>query len=105
MAALSYLLLPISGLIAYFSGASQRVRFHGLQAILLGLLWPVTLYVASYVSPEVTFIASCIGALVWLVMLLGTAAGRDPRLPLVGRGLWDAAVTRPGGMPDERSGP
>ena len=96
MAALSYLFLPISGLIAYLKGREARTRFHGLQAILVGLLWPAALFACSAVSPGATQVAFLLGALVWLILLISSAAGADLRLPLVGRTLWRAARTPPG---------
>jgi uncharacterized membrane protein len=95
MAALAYLLLPVTGLFAYFGSASPRVRFHGLQAILLGLLWPAGLYGASAVSAAATRAAWAAGALVWLGLMFTTAAGLDPRIPVVGRWLRRAAAQAP----------
>lgn len=104
MAALSYLFLPISGLVAYLKGRKARTRFHGLQAILVGLLWPAALFACSTVSPGATQIAFGIGMLVWLTLLISSAAGGDLRLPFVGAALWRAAHASPGGeeaVPDE----
>ena len=84
MAALAYVLLPVSGLIAYSMGASSRTRFHGLQAVVLGLKWPLALYAASFLSPVVTQLVFAAGLAAWLWLLVATAAGRDPRLPVVG---------------------
>ena len=85
MAALAYLFPPLSGLIAYFTASAKRTRFHGLQSVFFGLLWPLALYGCSAISPGVTQIGFLIGALVWLLLLLVTAVGRDPRLPGTGR--------------------
>ena len=95
MAGLSYLLLPISGLIAYLRGAKVRTRFHGLQAILVGLLWPAALFLCSAVSPGATQAAFAAGALLWLILLVSSAAGADLRLPFVGPVLWRAAEVVP----------
>jgi uncharacterized membrane protein len=84
MAGLAYLLLPVTGLIAYFTGANARVRFHGLQAIAIGLLWPVLLYVASVGTARLTQIVFLAGVVVWLGFLIGALVGRDPRIP----GMW-----------------
>ena len=84
MAALSYLLLPISGLIALALGSEARTRFHGLQAIVFGLVWALALYVGAATSPSVTKIVFVAGAIGWAVLLLSTAAGKDPSLPGVG---------------------
>ena len=87
MAAFAYLLLPVSGLVAYLTGRDQRTRAHGLQAISIGLLWPVCLYVAALgpaIAVQVVFV---IFTLAWLVFLLLTLFGRDPRLPIVGKRL------------------
>ena len=87
MPAFAYLLLPLSGTIAYLKGRTARVRFHGLQAVVIGVVWPAALYVATLVSPGPTQVVYAIGALVWIGFLLATLMGRDPRLPLVGAGL------------------
>ena len=84
MASLAYALPPLSGLIAFLRGSRSRTRFHGLQAVLLGSLWPALLYVCSFITPGATQIAFVVGLAVWLVLLLATAFGRDPRLPLIG---------------------
>jgi uncharacterized membrane protein len=94
MAALAYVLLPLSGLAAFFNGSSPRVRLHGLQAIVLGLLWPASLYLCSLVTPGATQVAFAIGLLVWLVLMGGAAAGHDVRLPFVGELFERAAGVR-----------
>ena len=87
MAALSYLLLPISGSIAFFGGKSERVRRHGLQAILFGALWPGALFLCSAISPGATQVAAAIGGLVWLALVLSTAWGTDLWFPGLSR-IW-----------------
>ena len=94
MAALAYIFPPLSGLIAYLRGRSERVRFHGLQAVLLGLLWPGALYICSWISPGATQIAFAVMALLWLVALVGTAVGRNPGFPGL-RGVLRAAAETP----------
>jgi uncharacterized membrane protein len=84
MAGIAYLLLPVTGLIAYFVGTGERVRFHGLQAIAIGLLWPVLLYAASAVTALVTQVVFMAGTVAWLVFLIGALIGRDPKIP----GVW-----------------
>jgi len=78
----AYLLLPVTGLIAYLTSEESRIRFHGLQAIFLGLLWPVGLYVAALGPPVLVQLVFAAGAVVWLVFLVAAAIGRDPRLPV-----------------------
>jgi uncharacterized membrane protein len=95
MAALAYLLPPLTGLVAYFGSSSARIRWHGLQSILLGLLWPVGLFVGGLATPGVTRAAGGLGAAAWLTFLIGAATGRDPRWPLVGRWLAAAAQQKP----------
>jgi uncharacterized membrane protein len=95
MAALAYLLLPVTGLIAYFNSGSARVRFHGLQAVLLGLIWPLVIYGFSALSAGAGLVAWAGGAAVWLVLMLSTAAGLDFGIPLVGRYLRRAAEQSP----------
>ena len=87
MAALSYLLLPVTGLFAFLKGPSVRVRFHGLQAVVIGLLWPLSLYAASALSRGATQAVFLLGVVVWLGFFVGTLLGRDPRLPGVSRSL------------------
>lgn len=108
MAALAYVLLPVSGLVAYLKGGSPRTRFHGLQAVALGLTWPVALYACTYVSPGATQAGWAAGGLVWLGFLVATAFGGNPRIPFLGRMLQRAARADPrAAMSDgaERSGP
>lgn len=95
IAGLSYLLLPVSGLFAYLRGRAARTRFHGLQAIALGTLWPVAMLAASKVSATATQIVFAIGALVWLGFMVLAFFGRDPRLPGIGRALKRAAEPDP----------
>jgi len=95
VAALSYLLLPITGLFAYFGSASPRVRFHGLQAVLVGFLWPAAIYAGSALSQTAALVAWVGGAAVWLALMLTTAAGLDLRLPVVGTYLKQAATQGP----------
>jgi uncharacterized membrane protein len=95
MAGLAYLLLPVSGLIAYFNGTSGRIRFHGLQAILIGCLWPLSLILCSKVTPGATQVAFVVGALVWLALMVPAFFGADPRLPGLGKMLQNAAKEDP----------
>jgi uncharacterized membrane protein len=85
MAALSYILLPVSGLFAFLKGSSERVRAHGAQALLLGLAWPLALYGASYVSSGLTRAVFAVGALAWMVLMVGAAFGVDLLLPAARR--------------------
>jgi hypothetical protein len=73
VAALAYLVPPISGLIAYLRAPDMRTRAHGLQAIAFGLLWPVLLYGGSALSERATQVVFAVGAILWLT--LGIAAG------------------------------
>ena len=92
MAALAYLVLPVTGLLAYFSGHTPRVRWHGLQAIVLGALWPALLYLAAAVEESLVLPVTIGGAAVWLLFLAGAALGRDPSLPWLGPKLRDLAT-------------
>lgn len=84
MAALAYLLPPLTGLIAYFKSSSSRGRFHGLQSVMFGLAWPAVLYLCSAWTPGATQVAFFAGAAVWLLLLVITAFGADPRVPGTG---------------------
>jgi uncharacterized membrane protein len=84
VAALAYVLPPLSGLVAYLSSDSERIRWHGLQSVLLGVTWPVALFGAALLTPGVTQVVWVVGALAWLTLLVGAAVGRNPRLPGVG---------------------
>jgi uncharacterized membrane protein len=87
MAALAYLLPPLSGLIAYLFTSDARVRFHGLQAIVFGAAWPLAVYIGSFFSPVLTRAAFGLGALVWVALLVSTAFGSDLGLPGLGERL------------------
>jgi uncharacterized membrane protein len=97
MAALAYLLLPVTGLLAYFNSASASVRFHGLQAVFLGLLWPLAIYGFSALSESAGLVAWAGGAVAWLVLMVSTAVGLDLGIPIVGRYLRRAAEQDPKG--------
>ncbi|HYP24177.1 MAG TPA: hypothetical protein VEV43_11435 [Actinomycetota bacterium] len=92
MAAIAYVLLPVTGLLAYFSGRSPRVRWHGLQAIVLGALWPALLYLAAAANESLVLPVAVAGAAVWLLFLAGAALGRDPSLPWLGPKLKELAT-------------
>src|ERR671918_2832739 len=96
MAALAYVLLPLSGLIAYALGTSPRMRLHGLQAIALGAAWPAALFVGSWISEWLTRVVFAVGALTWIALIVLTAAGRDPGLPGL-KGLFQRAAELPPG--------
>jgi uncharacterized membrane protein len=81
MAALAYLLPPLSGMIAFFGSGSERVRLHGLQSVVLGAVWPAAMYAASLAGPAGTRTAFAVGALVWIAMIVVTAFGRDLIVP------------------------
>ena len=81
MAALAYLFPPISGLLAYLLGRDQRVRFHGLQGVVFGFLWPAAVYAGSLAGANGTRAVFALGALMWVALFGMTALGRDPRLP------------------------
>ena len=85
MAALAYLLLPVTGMIAYFGGGSARTRFHGIQAVLYGVAWPTLIYAASWIAETATRVAFVVGALVWVVLIVATAAGKDLSVPGLAR--------------------
>ncbi|HEX2058481.1 MAG TPA: hypothetical protein VHI71_08935 [Actinomycetota bacterium] len=95
MAALAYLVLPVTGMLAYFSGRSSRVRFHGLQAIVLGALWPALLYVAAALNESVVVPVALGGAALWVLFLGATAFGKDPALPWIGPKLKELATDEP----------
>ena len=81
MAALAYLFPPISGLLAYALGDASRTRWHGLQSVVFGALWPALIYVASLLGASATRIAFAAGGMLWIALFVGTAVGSDPRLP------------------------
>ena len=84
MATLAYLLLPLSGIAAHLGGGTARIRFHGLQAICFGTVWALALYGGSAISTAVTKIVFVAGAVLWVLFLVGTLIGRDPRIPMLG---------------------
>ena len=104
MAPLAYVLLPVTGLVAYLTGTDARTRFHGLQAIAIGVVWPLLLYAAALgpaIAVQIVFVA---GLLVWLGFLIATIVRRDPRLPGVAGILERLAVTGIRDAPRSTSG-
>jgi hypothetical protein len=83
MAAFAYIFPPVSGAVAFFMG-SNRGRVHGLQAAVLGALWPALLYLGSLVSAAVTQAIFVLEIVMWLSLILATAMGRDPVIPWLG---------------------
>ena len=77
VAAAAYILLPISGLIALAFARTPRVRAHGAQAIAFGLLWSLALFGASAIGSTVTQLVFAAGAVLYLVLIGATLAGRD----------------------------
>ena len=104
MASFAYVLLPVTGLVAYLTGTDARTRFHGLQAIAIGLGWPLLLYAAALGPALVVQIVFAVGLLVWLGFLIGTVARRDPRLPGLGGLLERVAATGIRDVPRSTSG-
>ena len=100
MAALAYLFPPLSGLLVYLSTRNPRARFHGLQSVAFGALWPAAIYLASLGGPIGTRVAAGVGALIWIALLVLAAFGRDPRLP-GGSRLRAWAAEAPGASPEE----
>jgi hypothetical protein len=95
VAALAYLLPPVSGGIAYFFAGTPRVRLHGVQAVLLGALWPAGLYAGAQISPGATQAVGVFMGVVWLTVTAAAALGKDLWLPGLG-GLLDRVGDRPG---------
>lgn len=81
MAALAYLFPPLSGLIAYGLGSTERVRWHGLQSVVFGAVWPGAIYLGSAAGPLGTRIVFALGLLVWVGFFVIAGIGWDPRLP------------------------
>ena len=81
MAALAYVLPPLTGLLTYALGRDERARWHGLQSVVFGFAWPGLIYAASLAGAVGTRATFALGALIWIGFLAFTVAGRDPRLP------------------------
>ncbi|MFN2388721.1 MAG: hypothetical protein ABR575_03825 [Actinomycetota bacterium] len=97
MPALAYLLPPLSGAVAYFAGPDPVMRFHGLQSVVLGTLWPVLLYLAAAVGPGATQLAFVAGAGAWLVLASAAARRKEIGPPGV------TALLRRLSQPDPRA--
>jgi uncharacterized membrane protein len=97
MAALAYLLPPVTGLFAYLLGSSERTRRHGLQSVAFGLLWPAALYGAAALSPGAAQAGFAAGGLVWVGLLLTTLVGLDLHVPGTAKWLGAAAAESPSG--------
>jgi hypothetical protein len=99
MTGLVYLFPPLTGLIAFFTGTGERTRWHGLQCVVLGFLWPAGLYAGALVSPAMTQLIGLAGTGVWLTFGFGAAFGRDPSIPLLGPVLRAWAQANPKELP------
>ncbi len=96
MTGLVYLFPPLTGLIAYFTSGNARTRWHGLQSVVLGFLWPAGLYAGALISATATQVAGALGASAWLTFVIGTGIGRDLSIPYLGPvlRLWAAESPR-----------
>ena len=81
MRALAYLLPPLSGMAAYLSSDDPRTQAHGLQSILLGGVWPLALWLASFVSATATRVIFVLFLGLWVAMLVTAALGRAVLVP------------------------
>ena len=95
MATLAYLFPPLTGLAVYLVAESPRERFHGLQAIALGLLAAISLYAASAISAAITPFVFVGWVLVWVFLVGACLFRKDPRIPVLGNLLRRAAVEDP----------
>ena len=93
MAALAYLLPPVTGLWAFARGADVRTRAHGFQSIVLGALWPIGLYVGSWITPGATQAIFVFFAAAWLALMLSAALGRGPLAMGLARRIAEAEAT------------
>ena len=87
MAALAYLLLPMTGLLVYVTTRDRRTRWHALQAVVLGIAFPVALYLASLGPPALVQGVFVVGTVTWIGFFVATLIGRDPKIPGLGRHL------------------
>jgi uncharacterized membrane protein len=99
VAVLAYLFPPLTGLAVYLTASSPRERFHGLQAIALGLLAAATLYLASAISSGLTPFAFGFWLVVWIFLVVASLMGKDPRIPVIGGLLKRAALDDPKRQP------
>lgn len=97
MAALAYLFPPLTGLAVYFVATSPRERFHGLQAIALGLLAAISLYAASAIAAGLAPFVFVFWVLVWIFLIVSSLLGKDARVPVLGGFLRRAAWGDPRG--------
>ena len=95
MATLAYLFPPLTGLAVYFVADTARERFHGLQAIALGLLAALTLYGASAISSSITPFVFGLWVLMWVALIVTSLIGMDVRIPGLGRLLQRASIDDP----------
>ncbi len=81
----AYLLEWLSGLIVFFiAGEDKRLKFHGMQAIGLGIIAAVLGVILDFVFFP---LAGLVGLLIWLYgMYIGYEAytGKDVKVPVLG---------------------
>lgn len=94
--ALAYLVPPVTGFWAFVRGADVRTKAHGFQSIVLGTLWPLGLYLGSWITPGATQAVFVVFVALWLALMLSTASGRGPVSPGLVRRLEEARATGEG---------
>ena len=90
MAALAYVVPPLTGLWVFSRGNDVRTRAHGFQSILLGVAWPLALYAGSWITAGATQAVFAAFAVVWLVLIATAARGRGYLIPAVVRWVEEA---------------
>jgi uncharacterized membrane protein len=83
MAALAYLIPPLTGLWVFLRGDDVPTRAHGFQSIVLGFLWPLALYAGSWITPGATQLVMLFFGIAWLALLLSAGLGRGVLVPAV----------------------
>ncbi|MCE0487943.1 DUF4870 domain-containing protein [Ornithinimicrobium sediminis] len=95
---LAYLFTWLSGLVVYLTQRDRELRFHGAQAILLGIAWVVAVFAWTVMSVVVGFASDTLGSLfgfvgwllglafvaVWVLMMVKAYNQEHYKLPVIG---------------------
>jgi uncharacterized membrane protein len=95
---LAYLFTWLSGLVIYLTQRDRELRFHGAQAILLGIAWVVAVFAWTMVSAVLGIASDTLGTLfgfvgwllglafvaVWVLMMVKAYNQEHYKLPVIG---------------------
>ncbi|RLC35695.1 hypothetical protein DRH14_00140 [Candidatus Shapirobacteria bacterium] len=86
VSALTYSLTLLSGLIIFLLEKDNKtIRFHALQAIILGVLWMVLpkLFLFTLILAPLAILLNLVFLVIWIILIVKTYKGENFDLPII----------------------